>query len=592
MKLSPSLLLEPFRPVAEDVRAYSGAKFRRDVIAGLTVSVVNLPQAMAYAIIAGVSPEYGIYTSVIQGVIGALLSSSPHLMTGPTNTQALLIASVVTRLSGAAAPEAAYLQLVFLLAFVKGVLQVIFAAARFGDLVQFIGRSVILGVAAGSGVLIALNQLPAFLGLPKLPPSPWPGVIGMADRMWPYLTQVNWPTVGIGVLTLAIVVGSRMISKFVPGALLGVVIASGVVMMLGLDGTVKTIGPLAGHFPMPAWPAMDVSLMLDLIPGALALATLGAIEAVAIAKSIGSPDRAQVRANQEFFAQGTANVVGSFFHCFPTSASFSRSALNHAAGGATRFAGLIDAGCVAVMFLLLAPQAQHIPYASLAAVLFVVSWGLIDRVAITRLIRADRSDAVVCLVTLAATMFAPLEYAIFVGIFLNIAFYLRTSSRLHIAEMVQTDTGGFMERPIYDKQSGERRVIFIQLEGELFFAIADQLRDQLSTIRRSGVRVVVIRLKRCHSIDGTVLDVLEQFVKQTRQRNGHVLLCGLRPEVSRTLHHYGLLDLVGRENVFAAEQGVFNSARRALQRARVLVGSSIDVSGIKLDDDGELTYDI
>ncbi len=583
-------LTAPITPLIDSAREYNLQKLRADLIAGLTVSVMNLPQAMAYALIAGVNPVYGIYTTVIQGIVGSLLSSSQHLMTGPTNTQALLIASVVTRFAGGDGD--AYLQLVVLLALVKGVLQMVFAAARFGDLVQFIGRSVILGVAAGSGVLIAVNQLPAFLGLPKLPKSDLPGVIGLADRMMPHLTEIHWPTVGIGVISLVVVVGSRMISKFFPGPLLAVVVAAGIAAALGWDDPSRVIGPLKSSFPMPGLPDIDWRMVLNLIPGALALAALGAIEAVAIAKTIQGPHDRRINANQELFAQGTANVVGSFFQCFSTSASFSRSALNLAAGGATRFAGLVDAACVAGLFFLFADYARYIPYTALAAVLFVVSYGLIDQRAIMRLVRADRSDAIVVLVTLAATLFAPLEYAVFIGIFLNIAFYLRTSSRLHIAEMVQTDTGGFMERPIYDKQSGERKVIFIQLEGELFFAIADQLREQLGTIQRSGVQVVVIRLKRCHSIDGTVLDVLEKFILDMRRRDRHVLLCGIRPEISRTLHSFGLFDLVGRQNVFSAEAGVFNSARRALQRARTLVGSSIDVSAIKIDDDGELTYDI
>lgn len=577
-------------PALETARQYSAQKLRRDLIAGVTVSVVNLPQAMAYAIIAGVPPVYGIYTTVIQGIVAALFSSSQHLMTGPTNTQALLIASVVTRFAGGDA--SAYLQIVFLLSLVKGVLLILFASVRFGDLVQFIGRSVILGVAAGSGILIAFNQLPYFLGLPKLEKvaNEWPGVVGLIQRMIPHLHETNLQVVMVGGIALAIVLTTRAVSRFLPGALLAVVVAAILSAWLGWDDPRRVIGPLASGFPLPALPTFDLGLMLNLAPGAIALAALGAIEAVAIAKTIQGPDDGKVRPNQEFFAQGLANAVGSFFQCFPTSASFSRSALNRDAGGATRFAGLFDAMFVLVMFLAFASYARFIPYTSLAAVLFVVAYGLIDRRAIQRLVRADRSDAVVVLVTLFATLLAPLEYAVFIGIFLNIAFYLRTSAKLHIAEMIATDTGGFLERPIYDKASGERRVIFIQLEGELFFAIADQLRDQLAAMTRSGIRVVVMRLKRCHSIDGTVLDVLEGFIHDMRKRDRHVLLCGVRTEVMRTLRSYGLLDQIGRENVFAAEQGVFTSARRALQRARTLVGSSIDTSALNLDE--EITYEI
>lgn len=589
--------LSPFSPAWETLQHYTWGKFRHDLVAGLTVSVVEIPQAMAYAVIAGVDPVYGIYASIIQGVLGALLSSSEHLTTGPTNTQSLLIASsaaVVMRSTEVPDPESYYLLLVFTLTVMKGLIQLLFWAFRFGELVQFISRSVLLGLASGAAILIVSGQMISFLGIPKSPLSTESSALfGVAKdvmHLLPQLHEINPTAVVLGFLTVGVMVVARRINRFIPGALIAVVLSAGLVAGLGLS--VPVLGEIRQGFPHFQLPVLDIHVWQQLLPGALALALLGGIESVAIAKTIATRSGERIVPNQEFFAQGFKNAVTGFFQCIPGSASFTRSALDYEAGAATRFAAVLNAIFVGVIYFLLADYARFIPYAALSGVLFVVAWGLIDLRYFLRVYRADRSDAVVFAATFLSTILFPLQYAVFIGIFLNIAFYLRTSSRLHMAEMVQTDTGAFLERPIYDKQSGEQKVIFVQIEGELFFALADQLRDQLTSIQRSGVRVVVIRLKRCHSIDATILDVLENFVKDMKKNQRQVLLCGVKPEISRVLYNYGLDKLIGRENIFPAETGVFTSARRALMRARTLVGSSIDVSNIKIDDEGEITYEI
>jgi SulP family sulfate permease len=585
-------LTRPLEPLVQTIRGYSLRKFRSDAIAGVTVSVVELPQAMAYALIAGVPPQYGIYTSIIQGVLGALLSSSQHLTTGPTNTQALLIASAVGRVAGAPENPALYLQLVFMLTLLKGLVQLGFSAARFGELVRFISRSVLLGVSSGAGVLIIFGQVSNFLGLPATGTSTLPGVIGAVQKLLPDLTHPNPRAVGIAVAVLAVIVVGRRISRFFPGSLLGVIGAAAAVALLGWQDQVPTIGELSGGLPHLVLPYVGADEIVALLPGALALALLGGIESIAIGKTIGARSGERIAANGEFFAQGVANAASSFFQCIPGSGSFTRSALDHDAGAKTRFAAVINALVIAALFVLLADFARFIPLAALAAVLFVVAFQLIQFTYPLRVWRADHSDAIVFLVTLFATVLLPLEYAIFTGIFLNIAFYLQSASRLHMNEIVPTAGGTFLERPIYDR-AGQRQVLFLQLEGELFFAVADELHEQLHAVRRSGVRVVILRLRRTHSIDASVLHVLEQFIQDMRSSGAHVLLCGLREELKDRLDRYGLLKLIGRENVFMTGGGVFTSAKRAVQRARELIDRSIDTTGLRREDlEDEIEYQI
>lgn len=587
-----SLILQPLRPPFETARRYSWHKFRKDILAGATVSVVEVPQSMAYALIAGVPPQFGLYTSIIQGVIGALLSSSEHMTTGPTNTQSLLIASAVTRLIRPDSPSGLYMELVFALTMLKGLIQLSFAAAQMGNMVRYVSKSVIIGLVAGAGVLILAGQLPSFLGIDiTQEPRRLPGVIGYIQRAWPHLHEVNWRAVGIGMTCVALVVAVKSYSKLLPGSLLAVVVAAVCVKVFHLTDAVPLIPKLPWGFPHFQVPALNWNNAEALFGGALALALIGMLESVSIAKSLAAHTGEKISANQEFFAQGLKNFLSSFYQCIPGSGSFTRSALDYAAGAETRFAAVFNACFVAVIFWFLADAAYYIPLSALAAVLFVIGFGLIDWRYILRIVRSSRSDAIVCIITFLATLVVPLEYAIFIGIFLNIGLYLRIASRLHLQEMVQSPGGPFFERPLSDRR-GEQQVLFIQAEGDLFFGVADELQDQLTHILRSPVRVVIFRLKRTHSIDATVLAVIEQFVTDLHARGGYLLLCGVKPELMTVIQNYGLMAKIGKENVFETGFGVFTSAKRAMERAKKLIGSSIDATGIDIEEPEAFSYQI
>jgi SulP family sulfate permease len=526
---------------------------------------------MAYAIVAGVPPEYGIYTSVIQGIIGALFSSSEHVTTGPTNTQSLLIAATVHRLVADPA-NPMYLELVFTLTMLKGLIQLSFAFAKMGNITRYVSKSVIIGVTAGAGVLILAGQLKHFLGVPvDQAVTRLPGVLGDFQELWPNLGNMNPYAVMIGVISMAIIISIRFVSPFLPGALTAVVVGAGLVWALGwTDGTVVLIPPLPQTLPSFQIPQFNIEQVESMMTGALALAIIGMLESVSIAKAIAAHTGERINANQEFFTQGLKNFVTSFFQCIPGSVSFTRSALDYAAGAQTRFAAVFNGCFVAVIYLTLAPQAQLIPMASLAAVLFVIGTRLIDWRYLRRVAKSNKHDALVCLATFMATILLPLQYAIFVGIFLNIALFLHQAGRLHLAEVVSPNEGPFVERPVRDK-FGQDEIIFIQAEGDLFFAVADELQERLATLANSPVNVVVLRLKRTHSMDATVLTVLEDFAKQMKARGGHLILCGVSAELRVQVDRFGLTAILGKDNVFETKAGVFTSAKLALQRARDLV---------------------
>ena len=557
------------------VRRYLRANGLRDLLAGATLSVVDLPQSMAFALIAGVPPQYGIYASIVIGLAGSLFTSSRYLSAGPTNTQSLLVAAIVSRVTSD--PDL-YLELVIGLTLIKGLLQLAFAVARMGRMVRYVSASVMTGFTAAAGVLILVEQLPPFLGLEHAPDSALPGALGSLAGLGPILGEINPRALAIGGAALAIMLGARRVSKIVPAPLIAVVSAAVAVAALGYGpGDLPLVAELPRGLPAFSFPEMSWPHIEALLPGALALAVLGMIESVAIAKALGQRAGQRVDADREFLAQGVANTAGGLLQCIPGSTSFTRTALLQAAGARSRWAGIFGVGFNVALFLALAPLARYIPLAALAAVLFVVAGGLVNVGRIRQIVRTSRADAAVCASTFAAAMLLPLSYAIYVGIFLNIGFYLRQAARLHLAEVELGAT--VEERPM--RASG-RDVVFLQLEGDLFFAVADELSDRLTVLASSETRAVVIRLKRTHYIDATVLFVIDEFVAAMHARGGHVLLCGVRGELSQRMGAFGLIDRIGADNVFEAMSGVFEGARRALSRARDLIAG--DSPGTDTDE--------
>ena len=563
----------PFQPPIETARHYNLHKFRKDLVAGITVSVLEVPQSMAYAIVAGVPPQYGLYSSVIQGVIGSLLSSSEHMTTGPTNTQSLLIASTVHRLANSAAQPELYLQLVFGLSMLKGLIQLAFAATRMGDIVRYVSRPVISGLVSGAGFLIFFSQLPAFLGLQRRGTSSMTVVIGSVYQVVHHIGEINLRAVLIGMTVIVLIALLRVWSKLLPGSLIAVVLSAIAVWFFGwTQGQVSLISPLPHSLPRFQIPAIGWKEAEELFGGALALAIVGMLESVAIAKSIAVHTGEKINANQEFFAQGLKNFISSFFQCIPGSGSFSRSALDYEAGAETRFAAVMNAIFVAIIYWLVAGQARYIPVSALAGLLFVIAYGLIDWPYMLRVLRSSRGDAGVLGCPLLVACFAPLQFAVRFGVVLNIGLFLRTASRLHLNEIVPIDQDdGFVERSM--RGSTASPVVFLQLEGDLFIGLADELTTRLNRQLQGGSKIVILRLRRTYSIDSTILHVLEEFVREIKSRSGYVIICGVQPELRQVMQNYGLIDLIGAENCFeVTDNGLFQSAKQALARARQLSG--------------------
>ena len=331
-------------PLLADLKVYRKENWKFDLMAGLTVAIVALPQSMAYALIAGVDPVYGLYTSIIAAIIGSIFGSSDHLITGPTNAIALMIASQVKNFT-----DSNFLTMLFILTFLVGLIQFLLGILRVGKIINFVSHSVIVGFTAGAGIIIALGQLNQFLGisLPK-------GYNPLYVKVWQTLAaidQTNLYALGLANLTVAIILICKKINKNIPGSLLGLIVSACLVALFNLgDKGIKLVGEIPNNLPLFRLPqAFPVHFIFDLMGGAAAIAIVGLVEAISISKSIALSSEQRINPNQEFLGQGLANMLAAFFQCIPASGSFTRSAINYASGGKTKLAGILSGIIVAFM---------------------------------------------------------------------------------------------------------------------------------------------------------------------------------------------------------------------------------------------------
>jgi sulfate permease, SulP family len=407
---------------------YSSEALRRDLLAGLTVAAISLPQAMAYALLAGVDPRFGLYSAIVVTAVASIFGSSSHLINGPTSAISLVVFSALAIFDPDQKVEAA--EGMFLLGAMVGSIQILIAVFRLGDLTRYISESVILGFMSAAALLLAVGQVGNALGVR----DKGTGAQHILYRLWLTLTEgdpVNMKAVGITTATLVLaLVFRRLVRRYrLPQmdmllvlilVALAAYLAGWTIPAAGGKTAVAIAGNVPSSLPTPHIPVIKFSLVGRLGPDALAIAFLGLLEALAIAKSIANETRQTLDYNRQCLAEGIANLTGSFFRCLPGSGSLSRSAINFHAGGATRFSGIVTATTVALAVLAFAPLAQFVPKPALASLLLLTAARLIDPKRLAYTIRASRQDAGVVVITIFSALAFGLDIAILVGVGLSI----------------------------------------------------------------------------------------------------------------------------------------------------------------------------
>jgi SulP family sulfate permease len=577
-------------PALDSLRTYSGAAFGRDLTAGLTVATVAVPQAMAYATLAGLPPQYGLYTAIVMTAVGALLDSSRQLINGPTNALSIALLSALVFV-----PEGERVAAAVALAFLVGVIQLGIAFLRLGDLTRFVSHSVIVGFTLGAATLLVLDQAKHLLGLePRGSPTDH-----FLTRFWLSVTgsSVRWPTALVGAGTILVVIAVRQVNavlqarKFrfpIPQHLVAVALMALLVWGLRLDAQgVQVVGAVPSSLPSFKLPELKGDQVRLLAGSAFALAVLGLLEALAMAKAIAARTGQRLDVNQQCLSEGAANLAGSFFQCFPGSGSLTRSAVNAQAGAVSQWSGVFAAAGVAATVLLFAPLAAYIPRASLAGLLMLAAYRMVDGRQLLFHLRATRFDAGVVLATALAAVLISVEFCIVIGVFLSFALYVPRAAQVRLTPLAATADGELRERLPDDPPAG--RVLAFRLDGELFFGAEVELERHLSTVAgvaRDGVGVVILVLDRGRNPDAGFLHLLRELHATLGSRGVALLLCAVPAELKTSLVGTGLDRVIGADRIFpkAPEAVAFalrllDGADAAPERVRAEVSRSVTGGG-------------
>jgi SulP family sulfate permease len=559
-------------PLGAELRGYTRAKLRADLLAGANVALVSIPQAVAFALIAGLPPLMVIMCVVVGGFVAALFSSSHHLVFGPTNSISLVLATTIFALRGSGlAPT----HIALLLACLIGLFQLAAGLARLGKLTQFVSHAVIIAYGTAIGLLLALSQVPHLLGLATQPGSPLAGLWQVAGS----LADINPWALAMGAVTLLLFHLAEKIAPKVPPELPVLVLLALFARFADLRALgVRTIadeGALAVSLPtflgIPL-NAGSLGLVPPLLGSALAIAILGMLEAVSIAKTLAARSGQRLDANQELVAMGLGNLACSAFGAMPGSASFARSGANLQSGARTQVAALASSLLVLAALFFVTPLVNFIPVPCLAAHLVRIGLRMLDRGRVRIACRATRADAMVFTVTLLAAFFLQLDIAIYVGVGTSLALFLEKAGTPSLVEY-GFDGQGQLTQLAGPAARGHAAVAIVHVEGDLFFGAADLLQEQVRLMADDGrTKVVILRMKNARHLDATGVMSLLELHGHLRRTGRHLIISGAGDDVERVLAGSGALAQIGPENVFPAEANLTMSTRRALLRARALLG--------------------
>jgi SulP family sulfate permease len=531
------------------------ATLRADFLAGLVGALVVLPQGVAYATLAGLPPQYGLYCAMLPAVVAALWGSSWHQISGPTNALSLVVFATMAPL--ATPGSDAYVELVLTLALLVGLVQFGLGAARLGALVNFISHTVVVGFTAGAGLLIIVAQIKNFFGVP-IPPGT--GFFATLRIFAQDIAKLDPWIAATGVATLAVAIGAKrwlpripfMIVAMIAGSLFGLALAAS-----GL-AHVPVVGALPSGAPSLSHPSFDPEIWQRVFPAALALAILGLTEAVSIARAVGVKSGQRIDGNQEFIGQGLSNIVGAFSSAYPSSGSFNRSGVNYEAGAKTPLAAVLSAVLLLIVLLGVAPLAAYLPIAVMAALLFVVAWGLIDVVEMRRIARTSLGEALVLGVTFVATVTIQLEFAIFVGVLASLLVYLNRTTRPRLTPVAPDPTSARRRFvPVADAAGPAvcPQLALIRIDGSLFFGAVEHVRDELQEAREHDpARTHFLLLgSGVNFIDFAGAEGLVHEARAAHGSGASLYLSNLKPAVRDVLEHGGFADLVGRSRIFATK---------------------------------------
>ncbi len=533
-------------------RNYDSVNLRPDLIAGLTVAVILLPQSIAFTLIAELPPQMGLYAAIIGAIVGSLWGSSDQMHTGPANAISLLIASSLATVVAPGTSQ--YVVAAGVMAVMVGTFQLGMGLVRLGMLVNFVSHSVIVGFASGAGVLIAIKQLHPLLGLSDR----GSGTIGTLKDVVLQFANIHRPTAVVGVGTMLLILILRRLNTRLPIPLLTMVVASLAVFLLRLDEqNVAVIGQLSATLPPLAdLPLLNLELISRLSAGALAVGAIGLVETAAIARSISTQTAQRLDSNQEFVGQGMANILMGLFSGYAGAGSFSRTAVNFKAGAKTPMAAIFSGIFMLIAMFTLAPLAAYLPITALSGVLIITAYGMIDREEISRIWRSHPGDAAIMVTTLVGTLFLEIEFAVLLGIIFSLGLYIWRTSTPRIQAVLPDDKfSHFIYRP--DKDPCPQLAI-IEVYGDLYFGAVNYVEEFITSYADAhpDQRYLLLRLDHVNTCDFSGIHMLESLVRSYRERGGDLFMVGTNRRVEQMMLSSQFESFLGKDHILGEDEAI------------------------------------
>ncbi len=517
-----------FFPIVESLEDYNKNKFRGDLIAGLTVGVMLVPQGMAYAALAGMPEIYGLYAGVIPLILYAIFGTSRQLSLGPVAVDALLVLAGVSQLASPDLEPEKYIALVILAGFMVGVLQMLMSFARLGFLVNFLSHPVIAGFTSAAAIIILFSQLKNFLGMDIARSE---GILDAPKYAIAHLNEINYLTLGIGSVSIIAMLFLKKINKSIPGPLLVVIIGTIICWMTQLqDHGVAIIETVPKGLPPFIFPVWDWNWMVALLPTVFTVTIISVVESVGIAKAIETRhDDYEIDANKELLALGASKIAGSFFSSSPTSASFTRSAVNDLSGARTNIASLITAGVIVLTLVLLTPLFYFLPKAILAAIVILSVRSLFEVKEAKHLWRTNKSDFAMMIITFITTLLVGIELGVATGLILSLLVVLYRTSRPHIA-VLGCVPGKQVYRNIdrFDDAIEIKGALIIRFDQQLYFGNAGFFKDTIKRLIRKHpdrINQVFLDAKGISDIDSSGMKTLIEVNEMLKARNTEFIVC-------------------------------------------------------------------
>ena len=525
---------------------------RADFMAGLTGAVLVVPQGVAFAAIAGMPPQYGLYAAMIPAIVAALFGSSRHLVSGPTTAASIVIYSSLSALAAPGSPE--YVSLAITLTFLVGLTELVLGLARMGVMVNFISHSVVLGFTAGAALLIASSQLKHFFGVDV------PRHLNIMERLTLFIDkadEINLYAALVGTTTLMVGLGLRRINRKLPFMLIALVAGSLLAVLLtALLGEQRThiafVGALPAALPPLTAPDLSVATLRELAPAVLATTLFALTEAISIGRSLAVRSGHAIHGNREFIGQGLSNLAGSFFSGYVATGSFNRSGVNYEAGAQTPLAAVFSGLSLMALIFPVAPLTAWLPKAAMAGLLFIVAWGLIDVHHIARTVRTSRSELAVMSLTFFATLFLELEFAILLGVLASFVVYLRRTSKPALTVQVPDPEDAKRQ---FVKASGRAecpQMRVLRIDGSLWFGAVSHagelLREQFR--RHPQQKQLLLLTDSMNFVDVAGAELLAQEAERRRKAGGELHFVGIKPGVCEPLTRGEYFREIGAENVY------------------------------------------